>query len=119
MRLRAAGLLAVLAAGCGTSDADRVRATLADLGDADARTLCRDVLSADLIAAQERITGRPCAATARSLVGRPGRRVREIRVDGDLATARLGAETVTLVRTRAGWRLASLGNDGGGSPSRP
>ena len=104
---------AVLAAGCGSSEADRVRSTLRDYASADAPTLCRRVLSPALVAAAERTTRRPCPALARGLVGHPAHRATDVRVDGATATARLGRETITLVRTRAGWRVASLGDDGG------
>ena len=117
MRALALGLLTVLAAGCGASEADRVRAKVGELGRDDPRGLCRDVLAPDLVAAAVRATGRSCEAIARELVGRRAPHATRVRVDGDLATARVGRETLTLVRTRAGWRVASLGDDGG--PSRP
>ena len=125
MRACAACLLAVLAAGCGgASDADRVRDTVRDYTRAvarhDARALCTRVLAPDLIAAAERASGQRCAAAVRGVLagGAPGGRPGAVHVDGRLATARLGRETLTLVRTAAGWRLTSLGNDGG-ALSRP
>jgi hypothetical protein len=126
MRACAAGLPALLlAAGCGgggPSEADRVREAVGGYARAiarhDARTLCSRVLAPDLVAATERASGQPCARALQGLLesGAPDARIGEVRVEGDTATARLGRETLTLVRTKAGWRLASLGNDGG--PSR-
>src|SRR4051794_7536402 len=128
MRARAAGLLALLAAGCGgggPSDADRVRDVVDGYARAltrhDARALCSRLLAPDLVAAAERASGQPCARALRGLAtsGAPRARIGAVRVDGDTATARLGPETLTLVRTPAGWRLASLGNDGGPIRRRP
>jgi ketosteroid isomerase-like protein len=123
MRRCAAGILALLASGCGTTDADRVRSALDDYAQAvahrDARALCRRILAPDLVSATERATGRRCEMAVRALVGERAPRVAgaTVRVDGLSATARLGRQTLVLVKTGAGWRLASLGNDGG--PIRP
>src|SRR3954452_9114282 len=100
MRACAAGLLALLAAGCGgdggPSDADRVREAVGDYARAiahhDARALCSRVLAPDLVAATERASGQPCARALRGVLesGAPDARIGAVRVDGDTATARLG-----------------------------
>ena len=121
VRACAACLLVALAAGCGggRTDADRVRDVVRAYARAvaghDARALCERVLSRDLVVAAERASGRSCAGAFRGVLtaGVRGTRISAVRVDGDLATARLGRETLTLVRTPSGWRLTSLGNDGG------
>src|SRR3954464_13675157 len=122
MRARAAALPALLlAAGCGggPSDADRVRATVSEYARAvarhDARALCSRVLAPGLVAAVERASGQRCAAAMGGVLagGAPRGRPGSVLVDGDLASARLGRETLTLERTPSGWRLTSLGNDGG------
>ena len=125
MRACAACLLAVVAAGCGggPSDAQRVRAKAREFARAtrthDARALCERILAPDLVRAAEQASAQPCERAVRSLFAGspPQEHTSRVLVDGDLATARLGRETITLVRTGAGWRLTSVGNDGG--PSRP
>jgi hypothetical protein len=118
--------------GCGGSDEDAVRATLARLERATAKhdyaTVCQKVLSKRLVASVTRV-GLPCEqAVGLGLrqVKDPEVRVGKVTVDGDHARAqvRSGAagqassdDVVDLVKEDGGWRVTSLG--GGGGPPGP
>lgn len=112
-----------LLAGCGASAGEQVQAKLQEFAHAvatrDTRTLCRDVLAPGLV---NRLTaaGISCRDAMRVFVqsvSDPSISVSRIRVHGSsasavvLATARgqpAALQTVELVNTAGGWRLASL-----------
>ncbi|MDQ6914692.1 MAG: hypothetical protein M3155_02650 [Actinomycetota bacterium] len=115
--------LTLAAAGCGTSDSEKVRATLQTFQRAtaakDYRTLCGQVLAKELV---DRLTsvGLPCeVALQRGLTGvaAPQLKVRRIRVNGDVALALVrtsatgqppSEDTIRLVRQGDGWRVSTL-----------
>jgi hypothetical protein len=124
MRPVAAALAVVAAAGCGTSDEDRVRDTVAAFRDATAAhdydRICDDVLAPGL-SRRLAALGLPCeVAVSRFLRGTRAPRitVRSVTVAGDRARAvvrssaagqRPSRDVLRLVRTGDGWRIASLG----------
>lgn len=103
------GALAVLLAGCSSasdSDVSRVATTFEDpSGDPQARC---DLLAPATLAAFESGTSAPCAdALARVPV--QGGRVRSVEIWGGDAQVRLGADTVFLTQTDAGWKVTAAG----------
>jgi hypothetical protein len=117
------GLAIVAGAGCGRSDEQKVRDTLATFQRATAAkdygTLCSKVLSHQLV---DRLTavGLPCeVALQRGLgsVSSPRLTVQKVRIRGDVALAQVrtsaagqapSTDTIRLVRQGDGWRVATL-----------
>jgi hypothetical protein len=136
-RRRTIALLAVaaagsLAAGCGKSDDDKVRDTLARFEQAtekrDYKTLCDDVFSEQVV---QRLlaVGLPCeTALQRSTVAstlQPSITVEQVKVRGDTALAQITStavgqrpshDTIRLVKQGDDWRIASLS---GAQPPAP
>jgi len=125
----AAGLFA---AGCGKSDDEKVRDTLARFEQATARkdykTLCDDVLSSQVVQ-RIRAVGLPCPiALQRSVfatVLQPSIDVEKVKVRGDTALAEIRTtavgerpshDTIRLVKQGDDWRIASLS---GAQPPAP
>jgi hypothetical protein len=136
VRARAAvalGALALLvgAAGCGTSDEDKVRDTLATFEKAtaahDYKTLCTRVLAKPLVQRLSNV-GLPCeVALQRGLAGvtSPQLTVLRVKVRGDVALAVVRSaaagqptsrDTIRLVREGDDWRVSTLS---GAQPPRP
>jgi hypothetical protein len=116
--------LSLLAAcGAGPSDEPQVRDTLAAFGRATARqdykALCERILAPRLVRSVAE-AGVPCVEALRrgfEGVREPRITVGAVRVDGGRATAEVrtsaagqqpSRDTVALVKTDAGWRIASL-----------
>jgi hypothetical protein len=116
--------LSLLAAcGAGPSDEQQVRDTLAAFGRATARqdykALCERILAPRLVRSVAE-AGVPCVEALRrgfEGVREPRITVGAVRVDGGRATAEVrtsaagqqpSRDTVALVKTDAGWRIASL-----------
>jgi ketosteroid isomerase-like protein len=125
-------LPAMLAAGCGKSDQDKVRDTLAQFEqatkDRDFKELCNDVLSKKLVQRLETI-GLTCEQVLdRSTANRvlqPSITVEEVKVRGDVALARVqttavgekaSTDTIRLVKEGDNWRVSSLS---GAQPPAP
>jgi hypothetical protein len=128
----AAALLAVAAlAGCGTSDEQKVRDTLARFQTATAKkdygALCKDVLARDLVGRLQAI-GLPCELALRKSLGgvsRPALKIEKVRVRGDTALANIDTtaagqrpsrDTIRLVRQGDAWRISALS---GAQPPAP
>ncbi|MDX6648457.1 MAG: hypothetical protein QOJ97_408 [Solirubrobacteraceae bacterium] len=128
----AAALLAVAAlAGCGTSDEQTVRDTLARFQTATAKkdygALCKDVLARDLVSRLQAI-GLPCELALRKSLGgvsRPALKIEKVRVRGDTALANIvttaagqrpSRDTIRLVRQGDDWRISALS---GAQPPAP
>ena len=113
------------AGGCGgrESDETKVRATLADFGQAIARRdyqrICDDLFSEALVSEVEKSL--PCEVALRrselESLREPKLEVRSVRVRGRQASAQIRStatgqppsqDTVQLVREGTGWRIASL-----------
>jgi hypothetical protein len=132
-RARAAVALAALAvvAGCGQSDQDKVRDTLATFEKAtaahDYKTLCTKVLAKQLVQRLSNV-GLPCdIALQRGLAGvtSPQLTVLRVKVRGDVALAVVRSaaagqpasrDTIRLVREGDGWRVSTLS---GAQPPAP
>jgi hypothetical protein len=136
-RRRTAALLAValaglVAGGCGKSDDEEVRDTLARFEQAtekrDYKALCDDVLSEQVVQ-RLRAVGLPCeTALQRSTVAstlQPSISVEQVRVRGDTALAQITStavgqrpshDTIRLVKQGDDWRIASLS---GAQPPAP
>jgi ketosteroid isomerase-like protein len=123
---------ATLLAGCGKSDQDEVRDTLAEFEqatrDRDFKKLCDDVLAQKLVARLETI-GLSCRQVLeRSTANRvlqPSITVKEVKVRGDVALAQVtstavgekaSTDTVRLVKEHDDWRVSSLS---GAQPPAP
>jgi hypothetical protein len=120
-----------LAAGCGRSDEDKVRDTLARFATAtknrDYKTLCNDLL-ADQLVSRLRAIGLPCQLALQRGLGsvlQPSIAVEKVRVRGGTALAqttttavgqRPSHDTVRLVKEHDQWRVASLS---GAQPPAP
>ena len=134
MRRRLAALAAgaLVLAGCGNakpSDEEQVRTTLTSFSRAtaakDYQTICDRLLAPSLIAALKKI-GLPCEIALQQGLGdvrEPRLLVGAVTVQGKRATADVRSsaagqppskDTIELVRTDAGWRIASLAK-----PSQP
>jgi ketosteroid isomerase-like protein len=128
----AAAAAASLAAGCGKSDDDKVRDTLARFEQAtekrDYKALCDDVLSEQVVQ-RLRAVGLPCeTALQRSSVAstlQPSITVEQVKVRGDTALAqitttavgqRASHDTIRLVKQGDDWRISSLS---GAQPPAP
>ena len=136
MRRAAAALaLALALAGCGDpepTDEEQVRSTLSAFTKAtaakDYQRLCDRVLAPSLIADLKKI-GLPCEIALQQGLGevkQPRLIVGDVKIEGKKATAevRTSAEgqapsrdTVELVRTEDGWRIASLATPSGAGPA--
>jgi ketosteroid isomerase-like protein len=121
----AALLAAASVAGCGggLSDEEQVRDTLAAFGAATARqdyqAVCERILAPRLVRSV-REAGLPCEEALRrgfEGVREPRISVGAVRVEGDRATAEVSTsaagqepsrDTVSLVKTGDGWRIAAL-----------
>jgi hypothetical protein len=121
----AALIAAAALAGCGgPSDEQQVARTVAAFGRASAAheygTICRSILAPSLVADVTAI-GLPCETALQRGLGRVrGARlvVGAITVNGDRASAQVrssaanqapSTDTLQLVKTHGGWRIASLG----------
>ena len=130
--LAAAVVGASLAAGCGKSDDEKVRDTLARFEQAtekrDYKALCDDVLSEQVVQ-RLRAVGLPCeTALQRSTVAstlQPSISVEQVKVRGDTALAqitttavgqRASHDTIRLVKQGDDWRVSSLS---GAQPPAP
>ena len=119
----AAGLALAGCGDAGPSDEEQVRATVSAFGRASAAhdypALCDRLLAPALVESVQ-ARGLSCeAALERALAGvqDPRLAIGEIRVDGDRASAEVRSsardqipsrDTIQLVRTAGGWRIASL-----------
>jgi ketosteroid isomerase-like protein len=130
--LLAAAAAASLAGGCGKSDDDKVRDTLARFEQAtekrDYKALCDDVLSEQVVQ-RLRAVGLPCeTALQRSTVAstlQPSITVEQVKVRGDTALAQITStavgqrashDTIRLVKQGDDWRVSSLS---GAQPPAP
>jgi hypothetical protein len=118
-------------AGCGKSDQDKVRDTLARFEsaarDRDFKELCDDLLARELVD-RLRAVGLPCpTALSRGLgsVLQPSIDVQKVKVSGDTALAQITTtavgqpashDTIRLVKQDGKWRIASLS---GAQPPTP
>lgn len=114
-------------AGCGSSPADDVRATLHGFAEATAKrdyqALCDDYFAPALIDQVEQ-AGLPCEAAIRpeiSSTEKPELDVRSVQVDGDRARAQVHTsaanqpasdDTIQLAKVRGEWRIVSLAETG-------
>jgi hypothetical protein len=130
-RIAAPLLAAVVLAGCGTSDEQKVRDTLTRFQTATAKkdyaALCKDILARELIGRLQAI-GLPCELALRKSLGgvsRPSLKVEKVRVRGDTALANIlttaagqrpSRDTIRLVRQGDGWRISALS---GAQPPAP
>jgi hypothetical protein len=135
-RRRAAAVLAVIACGaaaggCGKSDEDEVRGTLARFEQAtekrDYKTLCDDVF-ADQLVQRLRAVGLPCPLALQRGLGsvlQPSITVQQVKVRGDTALAQITStavgqrpshDTIRLVKQGSDWRVAALS---GAQPPAP
>jgi hypothetical protein len=130
-RTAAALLAAAALAGCGTSDEQKVRDTLARFQTATAKkdygALCKDVLARDLVGRLQAI-GLPCELALRKSLGgvsRPALKIEKVRVRGDTALANIvttaagqrpSRDTIRLVRQGDDWRISALS---GAQPPAP
>jgi Putative lumazine-binding len=130
--LAVAAAAGLLVAGCGKSDDEKVRDTLARFEQATAKkdyeTLCDDVLSSAVVQ-RIRAVGLPCPlALQRSVfatVLQPSIDVEQVKVRGDTALARVTTtavgqrpshDTIRLVKQGDDWRISSLS---GAQPPAP
>lgn len=134
---RALALLgaALVVAGCGEqapSEQDQVRATLTAFSRAtaakDYQTLCDRLLAPDLIEQVKQI-GLPCEIALQQGLGdvrEPRLIIGAVTVNGRKANAEVrtsaagqapSQDTVALVKTDAGWRIASLATPAGAGPA--
>lgn len=132
-------LLPTLAAACalagcgsGTSDAEAVRETVGAFAqataDKDYERLCDELLAPSLIESLDEI-GLPCRVALEGSLGdveEPRLVIGAITVDGDSARAEVrtsaagqspSRDTLELVRTEEGWRIAELGEAPAADPS--
>jgi ketosteroid isomerase-like protein len=132
LALLAAAAAASLGAGCGKSDDDKVRDTLARFEQAtekrDYKALCDDVFSEQVVQ-RLRAVGLPCeTALQRSTVAstlQPSITVEQVKVRGDTALAQITStavgqqpshDTIRLVKQGDDWRVSSLS---GAQPPAP
>jgi len=127
--------LALALAGCGDpepTDEQQVRSTLNAFTKAtaakDYQRLCDRVLAPSLIADLKKI-GLPCEIALQQGLGnvkQPRLIVGDVKIDGKKATAEVRSsaqgqapsrDTVELVRTEDGWRIASLATPSGAGPA--
>jgi hypothetical protein len=129
--LAAAVAAGSLAAGCGKSDDDKVRDTLARFEQAtakqDFKALCDDVLSKQLVQRLQAV-GLPCQLALQRGLGnvlQPSITVEQVKVRNDTALARITStavgqrpshDTIRLVKQGDEWRIASLS---GAQPPAP
>jgi ketosteroid isomerase-like protein len=130
--LLAVALVGLVVGGCGKSDDDKVRDTLARFEQAtanrDYNALCDDVLSEQVVQ-RLRAVGLPCeTALQRSTVAttlQPSITVEQVKVRGDTALAQITTtavgqqpshDTIRLVKQGDDWRIASLS---GAQPPAP
>ena len=114
---------ALLVAGCGASQRQQVEAKVQEFAHAtasrDYATLCNDVLAPSLIAhlTAAGLTCKQAMKIFTSSVHQPAIRVTKVSVDGLVASAvvratasgqRASVQSIQLVKTGHGWRLASL-----------
>jgi hypothetical protein len=136
VRRAAAGLaLALALAGCGDpepTDEQQVRSTLSAFTKAtaakDYQRLCDRVLAPSLIADLKKI-GLPCEIALQQGLGevkQPRLIVGDVKIEGKKATAEVrtsaqgqapSRDSVELVRTEDGWRIASLATPSGAGPA--
>jgi hypothetical protein len=126
MRVAAAAALAVLAAaGCGKSDEDRVRDTVAAFRDATAHhdydRICDDVL-APVLSERLAALGLPCEVAVSRFLSRtrtPRITVLGVTIAGERARAVVRSsaagqpasrDVLRLLETDDGWRISSLGS---------
>jgi hypothetical protein len=127
--------LALALAGCGDpepTDEEQVRSTLSAFTKAtaakDYQRLCDRVLAPSLIADLKKI-GLPCEIALQQGLGevkQPRLIVGDVKIEGKKATAEVrtsaqgqapSRDTVELVRTEDGWRIASLATPSGAGPA--
>jgi hypothetical protein len=132
LALLAVALVALVAGGCGKSDDEKVRDTLARFEQAtakrDYKALCDDVFSEEVVQ-RLRAVGLPCeTALQRSTVAstlQPSITVEQVKVSGDTALAQITStavgqrpshDTIRLVKQGDDWRIAALS---GAQPPAP
>lgn len=122
-RLLIIPVIALVAVGCGSGTQSEVRAKVLELGQAaasrDYRRICDDVLAPPLVS-RLRAYGISCERAMQIAFGgvrNPAISVGSVKVSGNTASAvtlsmaagqRASLETIGLVKTTRGWRIASL-----------